>query len=245
MSDLIDKDSLPELLLMRATGELGPEQVERLRAALERDPALAAEAERLRRTIDLVALAARSEPPPELRARVLAAVPGAATAAPGAAPRAGRFRNWPFGIAASIAAASSLACAVLLYQGARERHHTELALAAASMLREPNVVMNFELEGAGGARGVVLLDLDAARASIALTGVAPPAPGGAYHLWALLDSKRVPCGQFTPQPDGTLTTQFPIPVDSYTAPIDRLVLTAETSADPLAEPAGAVVMTSL
>src|SRR5437773_2151004 len=67
--------------------------------------------------------------------------------------------------------------------------------------------------------------------------------GQVYRLWALVGEKNVPCGDFGVNPEGRVVTQFPIPVDSYTAPIAKLFLTVEpTSAGP--EPSGPTVMTS-
>ena len=89
----------------------------------------------------------------------------------------------------------------------------------------------------------MLLDLDARRASIAVLDL-PAAPvGHSYHLWAVLESKKVPCGRFTPASDGRILTQFAIPVDSYTSPIERLILTVEPDSEQTI-PRGTTVMTS-
>lgn len=118
--------------------------------------------------------------------------------------------------------------------------------AAARMLLEPNVIKSFAMRGVGpadGAAGVVLLDLDAKRASISIRDLPALPEGQSYFLWAELEGAKVPCGQFRSLEDGTLLTQFPIPVDSYVSPILRLVMTVETGAAS-GTPAGAEVMTS-
>lgn len=181
------------------------------------------------------------------------------------------FASLTFAAAASIACAVLLVqrqeqqqeLAAERAQWAQERavlnRQLELKAQAASMLLEPNVVVSFPLDGrklaldagntdprnpAAAALGYVLLDLDARRASIAVLDL-PAAPAGhSYHLWAVLESQgKVPCGRFSPAADGRILTQFPIPVDSYTSPIERLILTVEPDSDQVA-PRGATVMTS-
>jgi hypothetical protein len=51
----------------------------------------------------------------------------------------------------------------------------------------------------------------------------------------------VPCGQFNASPEAAVRTVFPVPVDAYTAPVTRLILTVEpVSAPP--RPLGPTVM---
>jgi Anti-sigma-K factor rskA len=255
-----------ELLSQQALQQLDAAETVRLQRMLAEDPALADEAAELCRVVDLLALTTRCEPPQHLRERVLAAARLAANSQPAA--RVVRTRAphpWHMFASWSLAAAASFACAILLVQRAEERQEIskerkqwteqtdhlnrqlDLKAKAASMLLEPNVVVDFPLDGrnpAATALGYVLLDLDARRASIAVLDL-PPAPAGhSYHLWAVLESQgKVPCGRFTPEADGRILTQFPIPVDSYTSPIQRLILTVEPDHDQTA-PRGTTVMTS-
>jgi len=177
-------------------------------------------------------------------------------------------RRWPLIASLTFAAAASLACALLVSERALEREQwaqqraddrqqweeqkaryerqLELKTKAAAMLMEPNIVKPFPLDGrnpAGAASGYVLLDLDARRASIAVLDLPAAPPGHSYHLWAVLESKKVPCGRFNPAPDGRILTQFPIPVDSYTSPIEKLILTVEPDSEQVT-PRGDTVMTS-
>ena len=253
MTDELDKESLQDLLVRRALGELAPEELEWLERALATNPALAADAASLESTLDLLGRSVRSKPPARLRARllesarrelgvpVLAAQPERLASRPIA-----RRRSWRFVTAASIAAAATVAGAVLVVDDLRLRRSLELHESAAAMLREPNIVLSFSLKGSGtaaAATGLVLLDLDARRASIAVRDLPPLPPTQSYHLWAQLGAKNVLCGEFTPRADGRILTQFAIPVDSYTAPIDKLILTIEAEAEPAA-PLGAIAMSS-
>jgi hypothetical protein len=53
----------------------------------------------------------------------------------------------------------------------------------------------------------------------------------------------VPCGEFNADLQGSVVRQFPIPVNAYTAPIERLVVTLEARS-PAPAPAGPMVMIS-
>jgi hypothetical protein len=255
-----------ELLSQHALQCLAPEDEARVQRMLADDPALARDADELRRVVDLLPLITQCAPPPHLRARVLAATRTATNTHSNV--RQLPARRWPLIASLAFAAAASLACAVLVseravereqwaqeraqdhQQWARERERferqLELKTQAASMLLEPNIVKPFPLDAlnAGGAAlGYVLLDLDARRASIAVLDL-PAAPQGySYHLWAVLESKKVPCGRFKPEADGRVLEQFPIPVDSYTSPIQKLILTVEPDSDQTT-PRGTTVMTS-
>lgn len=254
-------DPIADLLSQHALQGLDAEGEAQLQRLLSEDPALARESEELRRVVELLPLVTQCAPPAHLRARVLSAA-RAAAAPPVRVDhvRSIKPKRWPLVASATLAAAASLTCAVLIASLVRVDHERDsltkaneslkreldLKSKAASMLLEPNIVMAFSLDGlsaAAHASGYVLLDLDARRASIAVLDL-PPAPAGhSYHLWAVLESKKVPCGRFTPAPDGRILTQFSIPVDSYTSPIERLILTVEPDSEQTT-PRGTTVMTS-
>jgi hypothetical protein len=258
-----------ELLSQHALQSLDADGAARLQRMLAEDPVLVDEAEELCRVVDMLALSTQCTPPPRLRERVLAATRTAANSQPvvltGKVRAPAPPRRWPMFASLTLAAAASLACAVLIVERQEQRQQMdalraqsakqtaqlnrqlELKTKAASMLLEPNVVVDFPLGGrnpATTAMGYVLLDLDARRASIAVLDL-PAAPAGhSYHLWAVLESEgKVPCGRFTPEADGRILTQFPIPVDSYTSPIQSLILTVEPDSDQMT-PRGTTVMTS-
>jgi len=67
--------------------------------------------------------------------------------------------------------------------------------------------------------------------------------GERYRLWAQVGDRSVFCGEFGVNPGGTIVAQFPVPVESYTAPIAKLFLTEE-STPRSAAPAGPTVMES-
>jgi len=211
-------------------GELAPAEAAAFERRLAGDPALAREVVRLRATLGLMPLATVTEPPAHLRRRILAA------AEP---PRAPRRIVW-----SRFAAA---AAAVLALAFGLDAHHVrrELSLERdlTTTLREPNVVRSFALAGASGAYGRVALDMDAKRGAVVLANVPTLPAGERYRLWAQVGDKSVFCGEFVADPGGKIVAQFAVPVESYTAPIARLFLTAEST--PRADaPAGPTVMQS-
>jgi Anti-sigma-K factor rskA len=241
-----DKDLFEAQLAQLAFGELDPQAAAELRAAIAADPVLAREAQRSQRVLELLAAAQYAPPPPALRAKVMAAAKAELEKRAVSSPKSVKRTAWPLAVAASVAVFATGLSAFLWVQQQRLARDFQLQAAAASMLREPNIVTSFELGGtaqARSARGFVLLDLDAKRASIAVRDLPPLPAGQQYALWAELADGSVPCGDFRPQADGSLVTQFPIPVDSYTSPIRRLKLTIEAAPGARA-PTGALVMTS-
>jgi len=217
-------------------GELSPEDAASFERRVAADPALGEEVRRLRATLDLIPFATVTEPPAHLRARVLAA--GAAVAPAGATKRAPRRMVW----SQFAAATAALLALALGFDAHRARQQLILERELTAMLQEPNVVRSFALEG-GGAYGTVALDLDAKRGAVVLKGLRALSAGERYRLWAQVGDKSVFCGEFGASPAGTISAQFPVPVESYTAPIAKLFLTRE-SAPRGPNPVGPTVMES-
>ena len=218
-------------------GELSPEDTATFERRMAGDPALAEEVRRLRATLDLVPLATVTEPPAHLRARVLAA--GAAVAPAPTTKRAPRRVVW----SQFVAATAALLALALGFDAYRTRRELGLERELTAMLQEPNVVSSFALAG-GGAYGTVALDLDAKRGAVVLKGLRALPAGERYRLWAQVGDKSVFCGEFGASAAGTISAQFPVPVESYTAPIAKLFLTRE-SAPRGPNPAGPTVMESV
>lgn len=232
MSEPVDREALEELAVLYVLGELRPDEAAAFKRRLRDDAALAAAVSRLRGTLDLLPFGALREPPPELRVRVLGA-----SARRDAAPRRPRRIVWSRFIAAA-AAALALAFGVDAWRARRELSlQHDLAMA----LLEPNVVHTFALAGAGGAVARVALDLDAKRGAVVARGLHPLPPGQVYRLWAQVGDRSVWCGDFEAHPEGAALAQFRVPIESYTAPIVRLFVTAE-AARPPTTPAGPEVM---
>jgi anti-sigma-K factor RskA len=221
-----------EIAVDYVLGELSPEDAAAFERRVAGDPELTEEVRRLRATLGLLPLATATEPPADLRARVLAA--GAAPAS----SRAPRRVVW----SQFAAAAAALLALAFGFDAYRVRHELRLERELMATLQEPNVVRSFALAG-GGAYGTVALDLDAKRGAVVLKGLRTLAAGERYRLWAQVGDRSVYCGEFGVSAAGTVVAQFPVPVESYTAPIGKLFLTKE-SAPRGPTPAGPTVMES-
>ena len=224
-----------DLAVEYVLGELSREDATTFERRLAGDPELAEEVRRLRATLGLLPFATVTEPPPHLRARVLAAGRASAPARTSAPRRVVWSR-----FAAAAAAVLALAFGFDAY---RVRRDLALERELTATLREPNVVRSFALAGTGGAYGTVALDLDAKRGAVVLKGLRALPPGERYRLWAEVGERSVFCGEFGASAAGTIVAQFPVPVESYTAPIAKLFLTRE-SAPRGPGPAGPTVMES-
>jgi anti-sigma-K factor RskA len=70
----------------------------------------------------------------------------------------------------------------------------------------------------------------------------PPVPKEkVYRLWALIEGKKFPCGQFTPDPKGTVFFKLPMEDTLVKAP---LMVTLEPSLSPPTSAEGPMVMTT-
>src|SRR5438034_283187 len=134
-------------------GELSHEDAATFERRLAGDPELAEEVRRLRATLGLLPFATVTEPPPHLRARVLAAGRASAPARTSAPRRVVWSR-----FAAAAAAVLALAFGFDAY---RVRRDLALERELTATLHEPNVVRSFALAGTGGAYGTGAHDVTA------------------------------------------------------------------------------------
>lgn len=242
MAETNDTDARFDEVTRYVLGELEGDEVRAFEARLANDPALANDVRRLRATFDLLPYAEAKAPPRELRDRVLreaAAARPPSTESPSL--------SWKPSWSAVAALAASIAAILLAYDGYQLRQDLTLQRELSAMMSEPNVVRRFELAGVGdgaGAFGAVSLDLDDEKGAIALRDLPTLPDGSVYTLWALVDDKSVPCGDFRANATGEVLTQFAVPVDSYTAPIAKLFVTIEPRDRPDA-PTGPTVLESV
>jgi len=223
-------------------GELEPAAASEFERQLADDSELAREVEAFHRLIGLLPLGAAVDPPPALRARVLAAATSQRASAGARGARRPASRLVP--LIGALAAVLALALGLDAY---RVRRELALERELRTALQEPNVVLSFALAGRGEASrasGRVSLDLDAHRGAVALHGLPPLPADRVYGLWAAVAGHAVPCGAFKVGAEGKVLAQFAVPVDAYTAPIGRLFLTVEPAALPPA-PTGPTVMESI
>ena len=232
----LDDVDLQDQAVQYVLGELGAAEARALEARIDSDAALADEVRRLRDTLALLPHATATDPPPALRAQVMAVAEARHDARQIRRPQRVVWSQFAAAIAASLA---------LVFGVDSYRTHRELVLQqqVAHLLLEPNVVRSFAVAG-GGAVGTVALDLDAKRGAVVLRGANALPSGQTYRLWAQVADRAVPCGDFRAAADGTVQAQFRVPVEAYTAPIGKLFITVEP-VGPGDQPTGRVVMQSV
>lgn len=237
MSDASDRDALEDTMTRFVLDELDREEAEAFERLLAARPELAREVASLRRALGLLPYATVADPPPALRGRVLAAAARVTTASGAKAS----VRRVPWGW---LAAAASLVAGAVVFQNLDLRRQLQLQDDVSVLLQQPNVVLSFALAGSGTASrafGRVVLDLDAKKGAVVIRRLPALGPEQVYRLWARIGREKVLCGEFGADADGTVMKQFPVPVDAYTAPVEELLLTVESSAA-LSPPTGPTVM---
>lgn len=212
-------DDRPTLYVL---GELPAEERNAFERELAGNAALAAEVRALQASLGALPYAHLADPPPALRARIVAAAEAKHARPATPAPRPARRIVWSQ-FAAAVAAVIAL---MIGADNLRLRHDLSVQREVARLLLEPNVVRSFTLRGDGGF-GTVALDLDAKRGAIVLNGMPALPDDRIYRLWAQVDDKSVPCGDFAVAVDGSVQAQFPVPVEQYTAPLGKLFITIE------------------
>ncbi|MEO6462891.1 MAG: anti-sigma factor [Candidatus Eisenbacteria bacterium] len=236
-------------MLQYVLGQLDADTADAIERRAAGDPSFAAEIESVRRLVHLLPLAVATPPPAALRDRVLAAAfadeekkamstTTAESPRPRALERPRRVRSFLRSRLAWSALAASAAALLVIAGLDNARLRRELALQhdVSDMLQQPNVVMSFAMKGgrgAPGAYGSVLLDLDAKRGAVALEGMPTAPPGRVYRLWAQVGTEAVYCGDLASGPAGLVRMQLPIPVESYSSPVESLFVTLEPVDAPL------------
>jgi anti-sigma factor RsiW len=251
MIDPTDQDALEDLMTRYVLGDLRDDEAQAMRRLVRERPDLAAELDRLQRTFELIPYAAVTPPPPALRSRILDAVPENPRALPSSIrdarrpPAEARRSARVVTLARLVGSIAALLIVALAWDSHRVRQELALQRDVATTLQQPNVVQQFALRGTGIslAAGSVVLDLDAKRAAVAIRGLPTLPPGQVYRLWARIGDGSVPCGQFNAGADGVVRSQFTIPVDAYTSPVQQLFLNVEP-AEQGAQPVGPTVMVS-
>ena len=200
-------------------------------------------------------------PPPGLRQRVLAAA--GTPLSPTAAIRPPRAFPWLATLATAAAVALALGLLVTREELQRERARARAlaaevdrtrreladvqdALAEARSVRDlvvqpdSRLTLLAGLAPAPGARARIIWNASTRQAVLIAFGLRPSAPGQAYEVWVIGESKRpVPAGVFQPAADGTALVKLP-PVEETARP-RTFAVTVEPAAGS-ASPTGPMVL---
>lgn len=186
---------ISELLGPYALGDLSVEEKRELEHHLEACPECRGELARVRQTHELLKEVAASEPPPELKARVLAQATGQIPSRPRS-----RWRLWV------PAAAALLVVAVLgfgLFQVIAGSRSTGVPLTATALAPEASGEVRGERAGEN-----IRIQLD-------VRGLPELREDEYYEMWyAREDGERISCGAFRPDPEGQTIVNFTTPLNA-------------------------------
>jgi anti-sigma factor RsiW len=173
-----------------------------------------------------------------------------------------RFRQgWP--LAAGIAAAAIAALGVQSYQVQRELVATRQALAQlrqtqeslvaqqrdlgryqqaiATLEQAPSHMLNLAGSGlAAKATGNVVVSPQQRQALLMVKNLPQPPAGKIYHLWALVEGRKVACVQFTPEADGQVLMQ--LPADRWVKAVGVVITLEPLESE--AQPTGEMIMSA-
>lgn len=235
-----------EILAGYVLGNLEPEEVEQVKQQLEANPELQAQVSKLQETLALMPYGLpQSNPPPGLRDRILQAssqceqVPVSQTKS--------FFRrdrlSFAFG---SIAALLALMLGWDSYRLRGQLAATQFELAQqqdlVALLRSPNnrLISLAGMNAAQSASGSLMIAPYGEKAVLAVKNLQPLPQGKTYRLWAVSNGKKIGCGKFAPNAEGTVFLELSLE-GLQTA--TEVVVTIEPTPGP-SQPTGAMVMTS-
>lgn len=272
-------ESWSELLAGYVLGDLSSDDLVRVQAYLENNPAAIAEVESLQTTLGLLPLGLPDLPvPAKIKTQLFQAVDSSDAIAsrdpvpfaPRSQPQSNlrrdsvddrRQRRW-FALAGSIAAVTVAAFGLQSYhlnqqiaatreEIARLRQTQDQLVAttsrgdryqeAVALMRQSSSRM-LTMTGNGslaGTLGQVVIDPNQNRALLTIEKMPQPPAGKVYHLWAVVNDRKVACIQFTPEADGKVLMQLPANRWNNATKV-MISLEAEQSD---AQPSGDMVMT--
>ena len=240
-----------EILAGYVLGNLEPEEIEQVKQQLEANPELQAQVSKLQETLALMPYGLpHSNPPPGLRDRILQAS-SQLEQVPDPAPvsqtksffRRDRL-SFAFG---SLAALLALMLGWESYRLRGQLAATQLELAQqqdlVALLRSPNnrLISLAGMNNAQSASGSLMIAPSGDKAVLAVKNLQPLPQGKTYRLWAVSNGKKIGCGKFSPNAEGTVFLELSLE-GLQTA--TEVVVTIEPTPGP-SQPTGAMVMTSI
>lgn len=247
MTEPLLPEKLEELMAGYALGNLSPEEAEELRQLVAEHPELNAEVHELQQVLELMPYALpEATPPPHQRENILKVVE--AENSNTSLPQQ-NIKKFPLRWSHTIASvAAVLALAVGLDNYRLRQNITSLQAQTArqkdviAMLQDSNthLVSLKGMDSASAATGNILMTPGEPKAVVVLQNLPVLPQGKFYYLWAVVDGKKIPAGQFNANEKGNVFVKLPIPANSG---LTALVVTLEVSPAPK-NPSGIMVMTS-
>ncbi len=213
----------------------------------ERPEQVAGEIRRLKETLALTPYALpETLPSPKLRDQLLVAAQQQTAQVIDLSNVASRRSSW-VSWAGSAAAVVALVLGWDSYCVRQELQTTQEQLAQqksiVSMIQQANTrLVTFKASAPKSqASGNLVVTSSDKEAVLVLKNLAPVPKDQVYRLWAVIDGKKSPCGQFTPDPQGTVFLKLPMEEALVKAP---LMVTLEPSLSPPTSAEGPMVMTT-
>lgn len=233
-------EQIEELIAGYVLKTISPEEVEELERYLLKNPELRKDISQFEEVMAAIAhTSPRVSAPPRLRDSILQAAEKSVER-----KKILYFSSWRWQKIA-IAALTFFAL-VLGWENYQLRQQIASVRSNFVALQgDENLLFAFKgTSNAPSASGSVLLDLAAGKALVALQNLPPLSKGKFYQLWAISENKKIPCGKVNSNSLGRVVERIPIPIEEYTDPVSSMLITIESSPNPL-YPSDAVVMLSI
>ena len=168
-----------------------------------------------------LAIVSETQPPANLRQRVLAAAASSPQERPPhttktrGEPRTGRTVQWLSAAAAVLLIATGALGVATYSKTQRANELTATAAAVAAVLSAPDAE---SVRGpvSGGGAGSVVVSREQGKAVVVTAGLGQPPSGTTYQLWAIGDEGAQSRGLLTPSAEGTAGDVVPWPADATT-----------------------------
>jgi Anti-sigma-K factor rskA len=209
-----------ELLAGFAMGDLNPAEMETLRQLLDQQPDLQIEIDRYAEAFANIAQVAIASPTDSLRSRTLDQIQPQNSLS--------KRRVYPFIAFASLILAASLGFySYLLRQELNLIEAQFVQRDAIAMLQEPNtsLIALKGMDSALTAAGNLVTTPGQKQGVLVIRNLPTLAPNRVYFVWAVVNGKKVACGEFAPNSEGVVLTKVLVP-DAKT---ESLVITIEDS----------------
>ncbi|MBW4643815.1 MAG: anti-sigma factor [Goleter apudmare HA4340-LM2] len=240
MTDSFSSESLEELVAGYVLGDLDSEEVAELEQLIAQNPELVKEIAQLQEVMALIPYELPEvQPSPALRSAILASAQTNNNPV-----RRQRWFSLPWG--QIVAALVALAFGIDSYRLRQELQYTHTQLAhqteIIAILQQPNSRL-VALKGvdASTAAGNIVLAPNHQKFFIFAENLSRLPENQIYRLWAVVDGKKIACGQFNATLTGTVLDSFPLPSNVCSLDTAKLVVTQEPVPSP-PQPVGSPVL---
>jgi anti-sigma-K factor RskA len=193
-------DELELLIAGYVLGDLNPEEAAQFEQVLAQHPEIAAEIAQMQSALETTYAPAEVSPPPELRARILAATPIPSTQAESIASLTQTRRRFSLRTVVELAAAAAILALGI------NNYRLSQALQASQAETEKYAALTVQLQATQAnspASARVVIDPNTLKGTIAVEDLPPLPPGKVYVLWTVLE----PAAPFTTDDKDAILTQ--------------------------------------